>query len=53
MHSGLRKGLGGGHILVEDVPQVLDYFCDDSRAAGGGMRKVDGAVGKLNNSGGD
>jgi hypothetical protein len=53
VHTGLSERFGGSEVLVEDVPEVLDYLCDDAGAAGGGVGEVEGAVGELDDGGGD
>lgn len=52
MKSRLRKGLLRSHVLVEDVPQVLDRGGDDARAAGGADDEVEGGVGEVLDYGG-
>lgn len=54
VESRLRERLLSGHVLVEDVPQVLDRGGDDARAAGGADDEVEGGVGEvLDDGGGD
>lgn len=53
VQAWLRQRLGGVHALIEDVPQVLDHFGDDVRAAGRGVRDVHFACGELDDGRGD
>lgn len=53
MQPWVGEGLGGGQVLVEDVPEVLDDLGDDARAAGRGVREVHGAVRVLDDGGAD
>ncbi len=54
VESRLRERLLSGHVLVEDVPEILNCRGDDARAAGGANNKVEGGVGEvLDDGGGD
>ncbi len=52
VEARLGKGLLRGHVLVEDVPEVLDGRGDDARAAGGADDEVEGGVGEVLDYGG-
>lgn len=52
VQARLRERLLGGHVLVEDVPEVLDGRGDDARAAGGADDEVEGGVGEVLDYGG-
>lgn len=51
VEARLRKRPGGRHVLIEDVPQVLDGGGDDARATGGADDEVERPVGILDNGG--
>ena len=53
MQTGLCKCLRSGHALVQDVPDILNSRRDDARATGGTDDEVEGAVGSLDDGGGD
>lgn len=53
METGLAQTFRRRHVLVEHVPEMLDDFCGDARAACGGVRDIDGAVGEFDNGGSD
>jgi hypothetical protein len=53
VHTWLCERLGGSHVLIEHVPEMLSYFGDDARPSGRSVRDVDGAVGEFDDGGGD
>jgi hypothetical protein len=53
MHAWLGEGFRGRHVLVEGVPEMLDYFGYDTRPSGGGVCDVHFSCGQLDDGGRD
>jgi hypothetical protein len=53
MHAWLGEGFRGRHVLVEGVPEMLDYLGYDTRPSSGGVCDVHFSCGQLDDSRGD